>query len=414
MSAGFSDTSIYDILGRKPVHPFPARMAPGLAVNLIGKSKKPLCILDPMMGSGTVVALARAAGHRAIGIDIDPLAVLIAKAWTTVVNPTLVRVKAVSVLRSAKRKLKTLPDRLAYPRGADSETRQFINYWFDIRARRQLAALALTIERVRDEKIRTVLWCAFSRLIISKQAGVSRARDLAHSRPHRSFKTGPIKPFASYLTAVERVLENSLSRRARSNGLRVSIKLGDARQTKVRSSSVDLVLTSPPYLNAIDYLRCSKFSLVWMGCKTTEIRGLRSQSVGTEVGMYEPRPETVQIIKKIGLSKKLSARHRAILARFIEDMKEAIDEVSRVLRPRGKAVYVVGENIINGNFIPNAKIIVALAQSAGLYLKRRSTRTLPPNRRYLPPPSAGNKQDALDSRMRREVVLQFYKRTAAP
>ena len=47
---------------------------------------------------------------------------------------------------------------------------------------------------------------------------------------------------------------------------------GDARHLDLRDRSVDLVITSPPYLNAIDYLRCSKFSLVWMGYSVGELR----------------------------------------------------------------------------------------------------------------------------------------------
>jgi len=43
-----------------------------------------------------------------------------------------------------------------------------------------------------------------------------------------------------------------------------------------------VVLTSPPYLNAIDYMRCSKFSLVWMGHTIRELRNIRADSVGTE------------------------------------------------------------------------------------------------------------------------------------
>ena len=75
--------SIYDVLGRHPIHPFPARMAPGIALSALADSDRQLRVLDPMMGSGTVLAMARAYGHRAYGVDLDPLAVLIARVWTT-------------------------------------------------------------------------------------------------------------------------------------------------------------------------------------------------------------------------------------------------------------------------------------------------------------------------------------------
>ena len=58
------EKSIYEILGRDSVHPFPARMAPGLALDLIAECRKPLRILDPMSGSGTVLAVAHSKGIK--------------------------------------------------------------------------------------------------------------------------------------------------------------------------------------------------------------------------------------------------------------------------------------------------------------------------------------------------------------
>jgi SAM-dependent methyltransferase len=401
--------TIYEALGRGPVHPFPARMAPGIALEIVSKSKKSLRVLDPMMGSGTVVALARANGHRVLGVDIDPLAVLISRVWTTPIDCFIARGRAISVLRRARTSFDALPLSKAYPAGADRETRKFIRYWFDARARRQLTALATTIKRVRDNNIRNILWCAFSRLIITKQAGASLAKDLAHSRPHRSFEVAPIKPFDNFLSAVDRVLENCIPHTVKDRGPAPNIQIGDARKLRVRDNSIDLVLTSPPYLNAIDYIRCSKFSLFWMGCSAGDLRSIRSRSVGSEVGEYNAKKCSTQIIKQLNLSACLSSRHTAVLARFIEDMTTALNEVSRVLVPGGKAIYVIGENTIRGVYIRNSRLIVAVARQAGLLLDRRTTRALPPNRRYLPPPTEGLRKAALDARMRREVILWFRK-----
>ena len=71
--------TIFEILGRESVHPFPARMAPEVALNAVTGSGETLRVLDPMVGSGTVLAVAQASGHHSIGIDIDPLAVLISR-----------------------------------------------------------------------------------------------------------------------------------------------------------------------------------------------------------------------------------------------------------------------------------------------------------------------------------------------
>jgi adenine-specific DNA methylase len=406
-----NNKTIYEALGREPIHPFPARMAPGIALDVIETAKKPIRVLDPMMGSGTVLAVARAKGHKAIGVDIDPLAVLISKAWTTAIDAGEVRHRATEVLARAREDFSSRRVRDSYPEDADPNTRHFVAYWFDPYARRQLAALSAAIGRVRNEEVRGVLWCGFSRLIISKQAGASLAMDLAHSRPHRAYQHAPIKPFNRFLLVVDRVAENCVKAGDKNRGPATSTFLGDARQLPIQSSTVDLVLTSPPYLNAIDYMRCSKFSLVWMGYQVKELTQTRSQSVGTEVGNREARDdcEICEITAELNLCPPLSNRNEAMLARYIDDMRTALREVARVLAPGGRAVYVVGENSMRGTYIQNSVVVSALARISGLTLERQYSRELPANRRYLPPPSKNDSPGALDTRMRREVILAFSK-----
>jgi len=119
--------------------------------------------------------------------------------------------------------------------------------------------------------------------------------------------------------------------------------------------------------------------------------------------------EVLGIIEDLNLHSKLSTRGQDSLARYIDDMRKAMLEVARVLTPKGKAVYVIGENTIRGAFIRNAQIVSAVGKLCGLQLEERHTRALPANRRYLPPPSRMRKGAALDARMRREVILKFKK-----
>lgn len=408
----FHKKTVYEALGRESVHPFPARMAPGIALELMSQTQKRIRVLDPMMGSGTVLAMARSWGHKAVGFDLDPLAVLISKVWTTSCNRDEVRQQARNALSVARTIFESLSQGDAYPRAADDETRAFISYWFDGYARRQLAALSEAIDRVHHGATLDILWCAFSRLIITKQFGASLAMDLSHSRPHRVFERAPAKPFRKFLSAVERVLENTIDSKSESRGPAPSIHEGDARQLPLNSNSVDLVLTSPPYLNAIDYIRCSKFSLVWMGYSVAQLRQLRTDSIGTEVGGSLPfdDPEINEIVHALHLRPRLDSKNERILARYIDDMRRAIREVSRVLSPSGKAVYVVGENTLRDTYVRTSVIVSKLAEIAGLTLKDHRIRTLPPNRRYLPPPSSARRVGTIDARMRREVVLTFAKR----
>jgi SAM-dependent methyltransferase len=402
--------TIFDTLGRNPIHPFPARMAPGIALAALGECETPLRVLDPMAGSGTVLAVARAYGHRAFGVDIDPLAVLLAGVWTRTVDVGRVRYKASEVLERAKSVFTPLTPSQAYPASSDEETRKFIRYWFDDYARRQLAALAETINRVQDRATREVLWCGFSRLIITKQAGASLAMDLSHSRPHREFVYAPVKPFTRFAEAVDAVVANCPQPGTGPMGPATVVKQGDARKLGVTSGTMDLVLTSPPYLNAIDYMRCSKFSLVWMGYSVGELRQIRSESVGSEVSTDEALDAdwVKAVVRRLRLNPCLAARDHALLSQYIWDMGRAIAEVSRVLQTGGRAVYVVGDSTVGGTFVRNSSIIAAVAENHGLERTSRQARTLPANRRYLPPPDQIG-DAAMNGRMRREVVMVFEK-----
>jgi len=268
----------------------------------------------------------------------------------------------------------------------------------------------VAIESLQCHNSRDALWCAFSRLIITKQSGASRAMDLSHSRPHRAFDVAPKKPFHQFLLSVERVIINCIHKSILNRGPQPTIKLGDARELALYDRSVDLVLTSPPYLNAIDYIRCSKFSLVWIGYNVNDLRDLRAQMVGTEASQ-EPSladdKEIESVIEALKLQPKLEKRNERILRKYIYDMRKAIYEVRRVLSWTGKAVYVVGENSLRGTYIRTSVIISKLAGFAGLSMMGRMTRTLPANRRYLPPPSFGQRGGTMEGRMRREVVLTF-------
>jgi DNA modification methylase len=406
--------TILEILGRGTIHPFPARMAPEVALEALGDSKAPLRVLDPMAGSGTVLAVARANGHKALGRDLDPLAVLLSGVWTRTVDAERVKEKAAEVLDRAKKAFRTRACGSAYPISSDDETRRFIRYWFDEYSRRQLAALSTAISRVQDEPSREVLWCGFSRLIITKSAGASLAMDLSHSRPHRKFKRAPIKPFNRFISAVDTVVANCPQPGCGRLGPVAIVKHGDARNLDVEDGSIDLVLTSPPYLNAIDYMRCSKFSLVWMGHTVGDLRRIRAGSVGTEASSKNAiEAQWVKsLIAQLGLRPALSSRDRGLLAQYVWDMGQALTEVSRVLNTTGRAVYVVGDSTVRGTFIRNSSIVAAVAQEHGLTPSSRRSRTLPANRRYMPPPTRDASSAAMDARMRREVVLVFTKSAA--
>lgn len=396
-------------LGRGAIHPFPARMAPSIAFDALSNSMSRLRVLDPMSGSGTVPAVAQANGHIGCGIDCDPLAVLNAKVWTTPLDVEQFLEKSQQVLVRAKtRYSRRNSGDLA--RSLDPETIAFIEFWFDKESQKQLLAISTSISGVRSLNVRDALWSSFSRMIIAKKYGVSLAMDLSHSRPHRSFAEAPVLPFDVFLPSAVVVAKNVLHRHSRGNGPPTKLRLGDAKNLPFRRESFDLVVTSPPYLNAIDYLRCSKFSLVWMGYSIPTLRTIRRNSIGAEFAASSRLPTIApQIAGEYVATEKLSKRKLGLLHRYVFEMAQSISEVARILKKDGRAVYVVGNNNIDGVFIRNSEFVKCIARDAGLRLVDECERELPPNRRYLPPPSSESAGKNFQSRMRAEVVLSFEK-----
>ena len=76
------------------------------------------------------------------------------------------------------------------------------------------------------------------------------------------------------------------------DALPVALHHADARQLPIDDESVDLVITSPPYANAIDYMRAHKFSLVWFGEPISELSALRATYIGSDNsrGRHRRRP----------------------------------------------------------------------------------------------------------------------------
>ncbi len=183
------------------------------------------------------------------------------------------------------------------------------------------------------------------------------------------------------------------------------MRIGDARSLKVRADSVDAVITSPPYLNAIDYMRGHRLTLVWLGYRSSDLRTVRSDSIGAE---RAPDKAGEQLIKEItsamGKIEQMAPRHRAMIDRYAQDVWNVMNEIARVLKPGGRAVLVVGNSCLKGTFVRNSEAIVFAAKRAGLRVKKKIERDLPERNRYLP-----LSEGALSMRMRTETVLTFTK-----
>jgi DNA modification methylase len=381
-------------------------MAPELALAALKGLASNASVLDPMTGSGTVLRQASLAGHRAIGFDLDPLSVLISKVSSRKVDIEQVDLICEDVLETVSHlRLKNVE--LPWIDQCE-ETSRFVSYWFGTMQRNSLRKLSYALReaeyqaRGAEKHHVDVLKIALSRIIITKDAGASLARDVSHSRPHKVQDTSDydvIEGFQKSASQVMKFLEDGMPEQ------NATVRCGDARNlTSIDNASVDLVVTSPPYLNAIDYLRGHKLSLVWFGYTIEQIRAIRSGSIGSARSMQEDSDERRMSVEAAMVDKtKLPQRHRGMVTRYATDVLRMVGEIARVLKSTGKAVLVVGDCCINSTFVSNSNGIEEAARIHGLHLVSKTTRDLPSNSRYLPITT----ESVLNKRMRTENVLTF-------
>jgi DNA modification methylase len=382
------------------IHPFPARMAPEIVFEELAGLPTGGLVLDPMSGSGTVVRAAAELGHTAVGFDTDPLSVLMARVWTT-------RFDTARLARYAKQTVAVASElRDEYLPWIDdcAETRAFVKFWFCAKQRRQLRKLSFLLAN-SSGILTDALRIALSRVIVTKERGASIARDTSHSRPHRFFFDNDYDVYAGFLKSVGQLAEKVLPDKIKGT---VAVTSGDARNIlSLAAESVDSVITSPPYLNAIDYLRGHRLSLVWLGYRIPELQSLRSESIGAEKAASLRLSAFAEgwLLRTAGPINELSDRHLGMVLRYAHDAYSYLRELARVVKKGARVLLVVGNSCLGGVPVWNADITASAAEMVGFDVLHRSERSLPSNHRYLPPPTG--KSGTLAARMRTETLLRF-------
>lgn len=419
-------------------HSFPAKFPPQLPRKFISALTEPGdVVLDPMMGSGTTVVEAFLTGRKAIGIDIDPLAVLLSKVKVTPASVHQITYVGDMITLEAKLAVEKRRQDLeeALKTRWDAKTKDFIDDWFAPETQLELLALMEQIEKIADVNLRSFFALALSSIIITKSGGVSLALDLGHTRPHRAKvvlnRIGEVlvgkdfhgshaqkdgvssKTIGSPIGEFRKRFQKNLNGLVESGGGRIIplVAFGNAQRLPIPDDSVSLIVTSPPYAsNAIDYMRAHKFSLVWLGHALNDLSCRRKEYIGGEVVRensleYLP-PRVAEIVTDIGNLDKNKGR---VLHRYYSEMTRSLREMFRVLKPGKIAVVVVGTSIMRGKNTETATSLAEIGQAIGFDVPKIAVRALDRDRRMLP---VGNTRDLvsqIQNRMHEEYVIGFLK-----
>lgn len=396
------------------IHAFPAKFPPQIPRTFIENLTAPgEIVLDPMMGSGTTLLEAAILNRRAVGIDIDPLALRISH---TKLNPNQVDILKEAGERAsvnAQSQLQENPAGLLEKLHSrlKAENLEFINYWFLPATQLELLALLEEIESIQNDTVRSFLLLNFSAIIITKSGGVSLALDLAHTRPHRNLSK-TIKPaILEFRKRLKKNLQNIADHDFKSVNFLTAE--GNIENLPLSENSVDLIVTSPPYAsNAIDYMRAHKFSLVWMGYPMSALSELRQKYIGGDAlkGIHLlPLPDFSQAV--IAQLAAVDNKKAQVLHRYYSEMTLALGEMYRVLKPGKAAVVVVGNSIMRGISTETDRCLGEIGKQAGFDLVHIGIRNLDRDKRMLPARNNGNRDitSQIEARMHQEYVLGFIK-----
>ncbi|MFW9958842.1 MAG: hypothetical protein ACFFCT_12290, partial [Candidatus Odinarchaeota archaeon] len=318
--------------------------------------------------------------RKCIGIDIDPIARLLTKVKTTPLNPSSLQLAAASLVMQIQK----LDSSSEY--SPNIPQFHYRDNWFRPFVLRELAIIndsidivssSLPTETCQDIK-------DFFRVIMS-----SIIRDMSNADPHctrtvlRKKVVKNISPGDTLSRFKEVLLQQSRNMADFANVcdglkfLKVSIPETNALNTGLASETVDLAITSPPYINAVDYPRTHQLEMYWLGfLGDGPLSKLKRTYIGTET-VYKNEYENLRTFGIATLDSLIERIYRQdprrsyIVFKFFSDMQRQLSETLRVLKPGGRYCLAIGNNVIRGLRINSHDILAQIAtEYVGFSLER--------------------------------------------
>jgi len=339
-------------------HSYPARFIPQLPKTVIEiffdhPNNK---IFDPFLGCGTVLVESVLSRNHAGGSDLNPLSILISKVKTKPLD--IITLKSIWLsFQKLENRMKSDTNQTSLDNFLEKKE-QFI----DIKPKQFIFPNRIITERFTPENTYNIsLVLDFIDQEISDsdfidffKVGLSSTiTTLVESRKWdkiniwSTFKTkinGMIKTMEEFVNAIDN-FENVLQK---------DIKLCDSRKLDyVQNDTIDCVITSPPYVNALDYNRIHQYNMSILGYDYRKF-------ARNEIGAH---------------GHHINNRWR-LLTEYLADMYRSIAEMNRIVKNNGIICIVIGNSCIEYETINSSKHIAQIGEDIGLLHELSITRNI--------------------------------------
>lgn len=377
------------------IHPYPA-MLHFLVVRELLKnySKEGDIVLDPFMGSGVVAGECLINNRNFIGYDINPLAVLIAKVRTTPISTT----QLLSILTLIEENYhKNIPEEIEFHN---------INYWFDKDVIKQLSKLRKSIFCLEETDARDFFNVAFSETVrkVSKTKYnefklLRRKSNNANSDVMKVFKEISIRNIG---------LLAEFYRTYKHKKKQIVLKNKNILEPSgLEDSSIDLVITSPPYGDSkttVAYGQFSRLSLRWLGLE----ENVDKTSLGSKpknITFNLPSKVLYEVLHKI--ADKDEKRAKEVFS-FYDELFKAIQIITQKIKKNRYVCFVVGNRRVKSEELPTDKISADFFESQGFQHLKTIVRAIS-NKRMPIENAPSNIKGKKDFTMRYEYIVILKK-----
>ena len=388
-------------------------------------------LLDPFAGSGTVLVEGMLKGLDIVVIDVNPLAVLLCKVKTTILDPIILKSHSNSLEKEVER-LKMLE--------VEKYSFDGIEKWFTKKAISDLTILRNAIKKDTQVEIRRFFWATFCEVvrIVSNSRDCTYKLHIKDEEEIKNYDKDALEIFSRTLNYnIDKYMSfyNTLKRtgKIKKDGVsyigKINVILGDSIEYLKRTrKKFDLILTSPPYGDnhtTVSYGQYSVMPLRWIDHSDIDnhvnedllktLYGIDNVSLG---GKYTNQSMTKK--RKAVLSKSLILNQQRIsiqevaekqvnkLIAFYSDYDLFLSAISKRMKPHAVSVWTLGNRKIAQQEILMNDIMIELCLHYKLSLVTSFSRNILNKR--MPEISAytGENKES-QTTMNREHILVFVK-----